>query len=64
MVTLLVEGMNCSGCEQTVEDALSTVSGVEAATADHTNGTVTVDGDTERDELVSAIEAAGYTANT
>lgn len=63
-VTLSVEGMSCEGCEQTVEDALTTVDGVENARADRTSDSATVEGDADTDALVSAVNDAGYKAST
>jgi copper chaperone CopZ len=62
-VTLTVEGMSCEGCEQTVEDALKTVGGVESANADRTSNTATVEGAADIDALVNAVNDAGYTAS-
>ncbi|MFC5973049.1 heavy-metal-associated domain-containing protein [Halomarina salina] len=61
--TLSVSGMSCGHCEQSVEDALESVSGVDSATADESEGTATVDGDAELDDLVAAVEDAGYEAS-
>ncbi|QIB75973.1 heavy-metal-associated domain-containing protein [Halogeometricum borinquense] len=61
--TLTVEGMSCGHCEQTVEDALSNVDGVESAAADHESASVTVRGDVSVNELVAAVEDAGYDAS-
>lgn len=60
--TLAVEGMTCEHCEQTVEDALEAVSGVRAARADRETGQVTIEGDADATELVTAIQDAGYEA--
>ena len=62
-VNLTVEGMSCGGCEQTVEKAVTSVSGVTRATVDRTTNQVIVEGD-DLDEtaLVRAVEDAGYTA--
>lgn len=60
--TLTVEGMSCDGCEQSVTDALESVSGVEDAEADRESDTATVRGDADVDELVAAVEEAGYEA--
>jgi copper chaperone len=57
---LTVDGMACDGCEATVEEALEGVAGVTGATADHERDTVSVEGDADSDDLVTAIEAAGY----
>ncbi|WP_435317129.1 heavy-metal-associated domain-containing protein [Haloarchaeobius sp. TZWSO28] len=60
---LTVEGMSCGHCEQTVEDALLDVAGVEDATADNESNSVTVTGDAQVDDLVAAVEDAGYDAS-
>lgn len=58
---LHVDGMTCGGCEQSVVKALLKVQGVTAVRADHTTGTVTVDGeDLVEAGLGAAIEDAGY----
>ena len=60
--TLTVRGMSCDGCEDIVENALTDVSGVEAATADQTTESATVEGDADTADLVQAVELAGYDA--
>jgi copper chaperone len=60
--TLTVEGMSCGHCEQTVEDAIEALTGVRAAAADRDADQVTVDGDADTEELVAAVEDAGYDA--
>lgn len=62
-VTLTVEGMSCDGCEQTVEEALQQVEGVESITVDRTRNSATVDGQADPVTLVTAVEDAGYTAH-
>lgn len=62
--TLTVEGMSCGGCEQTVVDALESVSGVESAEADRENDSATVEGDADTAALVSAVSDAGYDASS
>lgn len=61
-VTITVEGMSCSGCEQTVEGALEEVAGVERASADRETDSATVEGDADAGALVAAVDAAGYEA--
>jgi copper chaperone CopZ len=61
--TITVEGMTCEHCEQTVEEALEEVEGVTSATADRDSESATVEGSAERDELVTAVEDAGYDAS-
>lgn len=60
--TLTVEGMTCGHCEQTVEEAVEDVPGVQDATADREAETVTVEGNADERELVAAVTDAGYDA--
>jgi uncharacterized protein len=61
--TLTIKGMQCAGCEQTIEEALRLLPGMEGAKAHYARGTVDVRFD---DELVGlnsirrAIEDKGY----
>ena len=62
-LTLKVTGMTCGGCENAIRRVLSMVEGVTAATASHKNESVTVSYDPQkasRDQIVRAIETAGY----
>lgn len=61
--TIDIRGMNCEGCENTVEDALRGVPGVESASADRSDETATVEGDADEQALVQAVEEAGYEAD-
>ncbi|WP_435185985.1 heavy-metal-associated domain-containing protein [Halobellus sp. EA9] len=61
--TITVEGMSCGHCEQTVEEALESVAGVESATADRDAESATVEGDADVDSLVAAVDDAGYEAS-
>lgn len=60
--TIAVEGMHCAGCERTVEDALRGVAGVTEADADREAERAKVVGSADVDDLVAAVEQAGYTA--
>lgn len=60
--TLTVTGMTCDGCERAVEQALMDVPGVKSASADRDSESVTVDGEAD-DELVAAVQEAGYDAS-
>lgn len=60
---ITVEEMTCEGCEDIVEDALENVSGVESAEADRESDVATVEGDAETDDLVEAVDMAGYRAS-
>lgn len=63
-VVLKVEGMMCMHCVKHVKDALEGVEGVAGADVDlkKKRATVTLSGEVEPSALISAIEAAGYTA--
>ena len=58
--SLTVHGMSCDGCETTVRDAVSDVSGVTDAVVERETDSVAIDGTAETDALVAAIEDAGY----
>ncbi|WP_226004715.1 CopZ family metallochaperone [Natrinema salinisoli] len=61
--TITVEGMSCEHCEQTVEEALEGVAGVESADVDREAERATVDGDVDTQTLVTAVDDAGYDAS-
>lgn len=61
--TITVRGMTCEGCEQTVEEALRDVSGVAGVDVDRDDEEATVEGSASPDELVAAVEDAGYSAS-
>ena len=63
MTTISVEGMSCEHCEQTVDEALRSVDGVTDATVDREAERASVEGDADPDELVRAVEDAGYAAH-
>lgn len=58
-----MEGMSCEHCEQTVEEALEGVAGVEHATADRETEQATIEGEAAAGDLVTAVEEAGYEAS-
>jgi copper chaperone CopZ len=62
--TITVRGMSCEGCEDIVENALEEVDGVESVAADQTDGTATVEGAADRQDLVEAAGFAGYDADS
>lgn len=59
---LSVEGMTCNGCARKVEGALLGAPGVETATVEREPGRATVRGRASPDDLVRAIEQAGFRA--
>jgi copper chaperone len=60
--TLTVTGMSCTGCEDTVETALSELDGVTSVDADHEGDSVDIVAeDSVSDAAVrAAVEDAGY----
>jgi len=62
--TITVSGMSCAHCEETVEDALLAISGVESAEADRESASVTVEGNADVSDLVDAVDDAGYDASS
>lgn len=62
-ITFRVNGMHCSGCEQTIEQALARLPGVRRANASYVTATVEIDVDDglSLDERIRrAIEDSGY----
>ncbi len=61
---LAVSGMTCGGCENNVQFALTSLSGVDQVDADHEANAVVVTHDADaisETTLGEAIEAMGYT---
>jgi copper chaperone len=60
--TISVTDMACTGCEETVEDALEALDGVSSVEADHEADTVEIEADdgVSDDDVAAAIEDAGY----
>jgi copper chaperone len=62
-VELKIDGMTCSGCVNSIQNALYRQDGVNKAVADIDNSSVTVEFDPaviKRDGLVQAIADAGF----
>lgn len=55
-----VTGMTCGHCEMSVQEEISEISGVTSVKADHTTGTVTVEGDFDESQIAPAIDEAGF----
>ena len=60
--TITVTGMACGGCEDSVEEAVGALEGVDRVTADNESDSVEIefDGDVGNEEITAAIEEAGY----
>lgn len=64
---LKVQGMTCGGCERSVQNALTSQTGVLTAEADRVKGTVTVEYDpalVEPAALAKAVTTAGFAVGT
>lgn len=62
-ITLQVNGMTCSHCEQSVRGALNELNGVQGAEVDVDSGRVVVmydDAIVTKDDMKEAIEEQGY----
>ena len=62
-VEIKVEGMTCTGCENTVTNAIMELSGINHAKLSHTLGNAIVEFDgskTNKEEIVNAINESGY----
>lgn len=63
-LTVQVDGMSCSGCEQRIRAALHRLDGTRDVSADHQSGRVRVRFDPDNvaaDAVRDRIELAGYT---
>ncbi len=61
---LIIEGAGCASCVNKIEGALNKVSGVTRAEMNFAQRTVSVSGNVISDELIKAIEQAGYNAKS
>jgi copper chaperone CopZ len=61
-VVLSIAAMTCGGCASTVTRVLSRVPGVTGAKVDLASRRATVLGTARPEELIAAVEAAGYGA--
>jgi copper chaperone len=65
-VELKVDGMTCGMCENAVKTALLNCKGVKDAEVSHKEGKAVVkveEGKAETDELIKAVEKAGFSAS-
>ncbi len=54
--------MSCAACSARVEKAVGDLKGVESCSASLLTNSMSVDGDISDEEIISAVEAAGYGA--
>ncbi|MBE7051493.1 MAG: heavy metal translocating P-type ATPase [Ruminococcaceae bacterium] len=57
-----VSGMSCAACSARVEKAVSNLDGVEKCSVNLLTGTMTTEGSASHDEIIAAVENAGYGA--
>jgi copper chaperone len=60
MLKLKVAGMTCGGCASSVTRAVSAAAPGAKVSVDLESGEVAIDGDAQRQAVVTAIEDAGY----
>lgn len=58
-----VTGMSCAACSSRVEKAVSAVSGVTSVSVSLLTNSMGVEGDANAEEIISAVENAGYGAS-
>ena len=58
-----VTGMNCAACQTRVEKAVSAVPGVKSCAVSLLTNSMGVEGDASAEEIIRAVEAAGYGAS-
>jgi copper chaperone CopZ len=64
-VSLAIEGMTCTGCENTICTSLEKVPGVKSVTASFTDGKAVIEyetGKVDTAKLKEAVDASGYKA--
>ena len=61
-VELSISGMTCGGCANTVTRVLSRVPGVSGVRVDVASGRALVEGTARPDDLIGAVQAAGFDA--
>ncbi|MGN0316379.1 MAG: heavy metal translocating P-type ATPase [Lachnospira sp.] len=62
MEHFIVEGMTCAACQARVEKAVNKVPGVKECAVSLLTNSMGVDGTASTDEIIKAVEDAGYTA--
>jgi len=63
MTTLTITGMTCGHCKKAVEEALTSVQGVETVNVNLEQASASIQGSAELSALIAAIEEEGYSAS-
>lgn len=58
----IIKGMNCPHCQATVTRSIGAVEGVEAVDVNLSEGRATVEGEHNADDVIAAVNAAGFEA--
>jgi copper chaperone len=61
-IELKIDGMTCNGCQAGVTKILKAQKDVTAATVDLASGRAVIEGSADPQQLIHAVEAAGYDA--
>jgi copper chaperone len=61
-IELKIDGMTCDGCQASVTRILKAQTDVTAATVELSTGRAVVEGNADPQQLIHAVEAAGYDA--
>jgi copper chaperone CopZ len=62
-VTVTIEGMTCTGCENTIQDAVTKIAGISTIKASHLDSTAVVSFDSTKTNVAAigeAVTEAGY----
>jgi len=62
-VEIIIEGMTCTGCEETVKAGINKLDGIKSVEAHHTHGHAVVEyyeGKTDTSAIKEAISGSGY----
>ena len=59
-LSIVVKGMNCNHCKSNVEAAILKIAGVKSVEIDLASGRTVIHGNPNRDDVVKAVEALGF----
>ena len=59
-ITITVKGMNCNHCKSNAEAAIQKIAGVESVQIDLASGRTVVHGNPNKEDVVKAVEALGF----
>ena len=59
-LSIVVKGMNCNHCKSNVEAAILKIAGVKSVEIDLASGRTVIHGNPNRDDVIKAVEALGF----